>query len=37
LGVTLQAHVRNRGKFPGGRGSHRLENVIQALDASVRA
>jgi hypothetical protein len=27
----------NRGKFPGGRGSQRLESVIQAMNDSAAA
>jgi len=31
------ASARNRGKFPGGRGSQRLESVIQAMNDSAAA
>ncbi|MGO8847178.1 MAG: hypothetical protein ACLQFI_17965 [Methylocella sp.] len=33
----LKSMSGNRGKFPGGRGSQRLESVIQAMNDSAAA
>ena len=35
--ISIRRILGNRGKFPGGRGSQRLESVIQAMNDSAAA